>query len=263
MLSLFVSIICFGQRSGQTDWELGAGVGWSWYNGEINQTKMFGQDYMHRMYSLSLRRNLNQRWALRFEGNYGEVSGNDELSTNTFQQYRNLNFQSKLYEGAAMIEFNFLEFDALIKKYRFSPYSFIGLSMFSFNPETTVEGNVYQLRDLQTEGEKYAKTSVAIPFGIGMKLALSDRIILSGDWGMRKTFTDYIDDVSDMYPTQGELTGLAENLSDRSLQQSGPDGTNWGTQRGSVRTKDWFSLVKLTLAIRLGPKKGSCKHLRI
>lgn len=253
----------YSQKSGQTDWEVGASIGWSWYNGEINQTQMFGRDYMHRMYGINLRRNLNQRWALRFEGNYSEVSGNDEISDNTFQRFRNLNFQSKIYEGAAMIEFNFLEFDALVKKYRFSPYSFIGLSMFSFNPETTVEGNVYQLRDLQTEGVDYAKMSIGIPFGLGFKLALSNRIILSTDWGMRKTFTDYIDDVSDMYPEQGELSGLAENLSDRSLQQSGPDGSNWGTQRGSVRTKDWFSIVKLTLAVRLGPKKGSCKHLRI
>jgi hypothetical protein len=261
--TMLISTCTFSQKSGQTDWEIGGSVGWSWYNGDLNSTKIFGQDYMHKMYGLNLRRNLNQRWALRFEGNYGELSADDALSENTFQLQRNLNFKSKLYEGAGMIEFNFLEFDALIPKYRFSPYTFIGLGVFRFDPETTIEGNVYKLHSLQTEGKSYSRTNVSIPFGLGFKLALSDRILVSTDWGMRKTFSDYIDDVSDMYPKAGDLTGLAENLSDRSLQQSGPDGSNWGTQRGNARSKDWYSIVKITLAIRIGPKKGSCKHLRI
>ena len=262
-LTIIYSASLHAQKSGQTDWEIGVSSGVSWYNGDLNPDVFFGKNFIHQMYGISARRNINQRWALRFEGVYGELSASDELSTDDFLTLRNLSFSSKVYEAAGMIEFNFFEFDALISKYRFSPYTFIGMGIFRFNPETSVEGNSYVLSTLQTEGKKYNRTSVAIPFGMGFKWALTDRIIFSADWGMRKTFSDYIDDVSDMYPAANEVNGLSKALSDRSLQQAGPDGTNWNTQRGNARNKDWYSIVKATLSIRIGPKKGSCKHLRI
>lgn len=267
LLSAFVVLIfqvqSFAQISAQTDWELGATAGFSWYNGDLNTSTMFGRNYMNKSFGIIVRKNINQRWALRFEGNYGALNADDSWSLDAFQRARNLNFQTKLYEVAGGIEFNFLEFDALSRKYKFSPYSFIELGVFHFNPETYVEGNVYKLRPLMTENKAYKLTNVCIPFGFGMKVAPSDRIILGLEWGMRKTYSDYIDDVSDMYPKAGELTGLSENLSDRSLYQSGPDGTNWGTMRGNARTKDWYSIVKASVSIRIGPKKGSCKHLKI
>ena len=101
-----------------------------------------------------------------------------------------------------------------------------------------------------------------MPFGFGLKLAVSDRLILSADWGIRKTWTDYIDDVSTLYPKQEDISGLSQDLSDRSLEQVGPDGTNWNTQRGTERTEDWYTFAMATVAFRIGPKKGSCKHLR-
>lgn len=260
---IIASCTLFAQKSGQTDWELGISGGVSWYNGDLNPSIMFGQQYMSRSFGFNFRRNLNQRWAFRIDGNYGTLVADDKWSNDPFQIQRNLNFNTDIYELAGIIEFNFLEYDALVKKYRFSPYTFIGLGVFRFNPETNIEGNVYQLRPLATEGKSYWLTNVSIPFGIGAKLALTDRIIVSADWGMRRTFSDYIDDVSDMYPQSGELSGLAEDLSDRSIRVIGEDGTNWGTQRGNSKIKDWYSIVKLTLAVRIGPKKGSCKHLRI
>lgn len=218
---------------------------------------------MHRAFGVHLRKNLNQRFALRGQLTYGTLSADDKLSTSPFQQNRNLNFTTELYEFAGTIEFNFLPYDALDSKHPFSPYTFVGLSIFRFNPETDLEGNVYELQPLATENKDYSLTSVGLPFGFGFKLALTDRFILSADWGMRRTFTDYLDDVSTIYPAQGTLQGLSEDMSDRSLEQSSPDGTNWETQRGNSRTKDWYSFAMVSLSLRIGPKKGSCKHIRI
>lgn len=266
VLTLLFGIVfldAYGQKSGQTDFELGVKGGFSWYNGDLNPYGYFDRAYMHEAYGLSLRRNINQRFALRAQFMKGTLSANDALSSSTFQRNRNLNFTTPIYELATTLEFNFFPWDALINKHRVSPYTFIGLGGFYFNPTTEVEGNIYELHPLATEGTTYSRVNVSIPFGFGFKLAITDRIITSAEWGMRKTFSDYIDDVSTRYPMAGELEGLSEDISDRSLKQSGPDGTNWGTQRGNSITKDWFSFVGVTLAVRLGPKKGSCKHLRI
>jgi hypothetical protein len=260
---LFLAPLAWSQKSGQTDFELGLNGGVSWYNGDLNTLGFFSKRYMHQAYGISLRRNLNQRFALRFQLNHGKLSADDALAKNTFQRNRNLNFTSTLYELASTIEFNFLPFDALINDERFSPYSFIGISGFYFNPTTSVEGSIYELHPLQTEGAGYSRFSIAIPFGMGIKLALSDRLLLSTEWGLRRTFSDYIDDVSGTYPLEGELHGLAEDLADRSTVQTGPNGSNWGTQRGDATNNDWYSFAIATLSVRLGPKKGSCKHLRI
>ncbi len=260
---LFGTQVLHAQKSGQTDFELGVSGGTSWYNGDLNPYVHFGRNYMNRAFGLSLRRNLNQRFALRWQFNYGEVGANDVFANTSFRRNRNLNFTSPIIEFSNTIEFNFLPWDALVDKYCFSPYSFIGLSGFYFNPSTEVENSIFELQPNATEGREYSKVNVAIPFGFGFKLAISDRILFSADWGLRRTFTDYLDDVSGFYPEAGSLEGLAEDLSDRSLEQAGPDGTNWGTQRGNELSTDWFSFAVATLSIRLGPKKGSCKHLRI
>jgi hypothetical protein len=41
---------------------------------------------------------------------------------------------------------------------------------------------------------------VAIPFGIGAKMNVSKKVGIGLEWGPRKTFTDYLDDVSGTYP---------------------------------------------------------------
>ena len=253
----------FTQKSGQTDLEIGVNGGVCWYNGDLNPNVYFGAKYMHEVFGLTLKRNLNQRFALKAQVNRGTLSADDQLAYSTFQTNRNLNFTSIFYDGAVMLEFNFLEFDALIGEYRFSPYTMIGIGGIHHNPTTEVEGGVYELRPLQTEGASYSKVALTMPFGLGFKLAVTDRIILSTEWSMRRAFTDYLDDVSSRYPLATEIDGISQDLSDRSLEQAGPDGSNWGAQRGQAFTKDWYSLVTATLSIRLGPKKGSCKHLRI
>jgi hypothetical protein len=264
LLSLVLNIgVINAQKSAQRDWEFGVTGGICWYNGDLNPNKFFGKNYYNQAFGVSIRKSLNQRFALRGQFNFGTLSAEDETSTSRFQQNRNLNFTTPIYELASTIEFNFLDYDALLNGKHFSPYSFIGLSVFRFNPSTEVEGNSYELQPLATESKSYSKTSVSIPFGFGFKWAITDRIIANADWGMRRSFSDYIDDTSEMYPLSGELEGLSENLSDRSLEQSGPDGTNWGTQRGNSQTKDWYSFVTAGLSIRIGPKKGSCKHIGI
>lgn len=88
-----------------------------------------------------------------------------------------------------------------------------GVGVFHFNPQgslTDAAGNKtwYYLHPLRLEGQgmpeypaskPYKLTQMNIPFGGGLKFFMSDRINVSLEFLYRKTFTDYIDDVSQRY----------------------------------------------------------------
>jgi len=118
------------------------------------------------------------------------------------------------------------------------------------------------LRDLGTEGQNegfdgrspYKTSQLAIPFGFGFKYSLSKRLAFALEWGLRKTFTDYIDDVSTTYYLEGESINQndpAQILSDPTMSHQPYEA------RGNASTKDWYAFVGLTVTykFRLGGDK--------
>ena len=85
--------------------------------------------------------------------------------------------------------------------------------------------------------------------GIGFKFNLRKRIAISIEYGIRKTFTDYLDDVSGNYLGNDVLTGfrgpLAAELADRST-----DGATAGFNRGNPTNKDWYSFYGIMLTFK-------------
>ena len=74
--------------------------------------------------------------------------------------------------------------------------------------------------------------------------------------GIRKTFTDYLDDVSsDTYVDANELANingqLSSDLSNRSL-----NGSRYGS-RGNSKTSDWYVFYGGMITFRLG-KTNKC-----
>ncbi len=261
IISLVISINAFPQRL----LELGAFGGLSYYNGDINPSAHLRASNNHLAFGVTARQTLNPRWALKASLLFGNLSGEDSHSDDPFVQYRNLSFNSPIYELSTVVEFNFRAFNpfnppsAFKHPDYFTPYTFIGISGFYFNPQASLDGNNYELQPLQTEGEDYSRTGIAIPFGVGFKLRLSERMLFSAEYGLRRTFTDYIDDVSSRYPDDpSTLSQTARKLSDRSLEQQGSDGSNWGTQRGNSQTNDWFSFVGITLSINITGNPDAC-----
>ena len=45
----------------------------------------------------------------------------------------------------------------------------------------------------------YSRFQIAIPFGVGIKYAIDQNWSIGIEYGLRKTFTDYIDDCSSVY----------------------------------------------------------------
>ena len=126
------------------------------------------------------------------------------------------------------------------------------------NPKGKLDGEWVELQPLGTEGQgtilrnanneivkKYSKNQIVIPFGLGIKMNITHHLSFSLEYGMRKTFTDYFDDVSGLYP---DLIALAEEspqaaqMSDKSGYPQGLNGSSFGLQRGDASNKDWYAV---------------------
>ena len=119
---------------------------------------------------------------------------------------RNLGFRSVLFEGSALLEVNFFKYRGLAKDNKtWTPFVFAGLAYFHTNPQNLLNDTWYDLQPLGTEGQGtgngagYSLNQICIPFGVGVKLALTAKFDLQVEWGLRRTYTDYIDDVSGTY----------------------------------------------------------------
>lgn len=65
--------------------------------------------------------------------------------------------------------------------------------------------------------------------------------------GTKKTFTDYLDDVSGSYPEAPVYNSNGINLSDRTVDGS----SSFGNMRGNPSNKDWYFYYGLTLNFKL------------
>jgi hypothetical protein len=251
--------------------DIGMFLGLSKYKGELSNS--FFTPYMFRpAVGVYYRSNFNRHWSARLAATIGSVAGDDADSKYDWEVNRNLNFHSAIQEVSATFEFNFLPFELGNYNYSFTPFFFWGLSVFHFNPKTEYRGEEYELQPLATEGQetwahpdwkKYSLYSAAMPFGGGFKFN-GDNIGFTVECGVRRTYTDYLDDVSMTYTDPNiiflENGAVAAALSDRSLgDYPTVDG---GKQRGDMATRpDWFMFIGVSAYISVGGKfRYACKQ---
>lgn len=218
--------------------EVGIFGGGSYYLGDINPGVHFQQTKPAA--GIIARYNLDTRWSLRLSALTGKVEGSDAVSQKVMN--RGLAFNSSITEIATVMEFNFYPYVNGSARNYFTPYIFGGASLFMFNPKFDNE----KLVDHATEGqaEPYLLHGLAIPFGIGIKYSVSQSIGLGFEWGMRKTFTDYIDDISkDYYLSTSDFNpnNLDHRLSDPKLVEDPTFERVAGSQRETQ--KQWIGSI--------------------
>jgi len=245
----------------QKGWEAGGWLGGAYYFGDLNTD--YRLDKPGIAGGLTVRYNFNNRLAIRTSANYAQVAADDADSGNAFEKARNLNFESEIIDGSFLMEFNFLPYIHGHKDYFFTPYIFAGFNIFHFNPKTEYQGEMVELRPLGTEGqfkgEEYYSVSGGLVYGLGMKVDLSYELSLSFEVNARSLFTDYLDDVSTVYPDKSDLLKLrsqtAVDLSDRSIEVDGTEESQIGrkgTQRGNSNNNDSFVLFGIGLNYYFG-----------
>lgn len=245
----------FLQRS-----EVGFTVGGMNYLGDLNEQSMFG--HVNVAYGLEGRIHLDSRWALALGGTYGHIEGGNP----DVEWRRNLSFRSPVAEGWARAEFNFFPYGLHHGTHkRATPYIFCGVGVFRFNPQAlyTDPGSGlsqwYDLQPLGTEGQgtvqypdrvKYPLFELCMPFGIGYRWRLSPSTHFTVEYGWRKTWTDYLDDVSTTYVGADVLSGnsVAARLADRSGEVVPGYVNAPGIKRGDDSLDDWYAYFHLSLS---------------
>lgn len=234
--------------------EVGAFLGVSNYHGDL-APKLVMSDFRPAIGAL-FRYNFNPYISYRVQGSFAEIRGSD--ANFAPQRPRNLEFRSVIIEAANTMEFNFHRFGTNVLDQDFSPFLTIGLNLFYFDPIGRFGDNEHQLRRHHTEGQKraYSPLQLAVPIGIGIKQNLSRNWVLGVEGVWRKTFTDYLDDVSGFYPDYkahaDKYGSLSADLSHRQTL-NGDKPFRAGTQRGDKHLRDWYFFLGMTLTYRFTP----------
>lgn len=253
---LTLTCFCAGAQKGA---EIGPWLGVSHYFGDLNNLYRLNEPGLAG--GFIARYNHNSRISTQVLFNYARIRAHDRLSSNLFDQRRNLSFFSDVYEICPSISFNFFSFEHGKSFFGITPHLITGLSIFHFNPKADYQGSTYSLRELGTEGQpknqEYGSICAAWLLGFGMKVDLSYRWSLNFDLDARIAMTDYLDDVSKTYPNSAALLTergpVAVALSDPSIP--GPNGEKIGApgfQRGDSKDHDMFASFGIGLLYFFG-----------
>ena len=200
--TLILAVLAFTATQAQY-YEVGMSVGVTNYAGELT-TNGFRPSEYHPALGIFGRYNHSPRLAAKGGVMIGQISGSDANSGSAKTLSRNLDFRSPIAEISAMGEFNLTPF-AIRNNQGSAIYVTAGLAGFYFNPQAQFRGNWVNLQPLGTEGQfsgqegapkPYKRVQVSVPFGGGIKLNVTDRFNLGFELLIRRTFPDYLDDVS-------------------------------------------------------------------
>lgn len=288
---LVIPLFANAQRNRQYRWEVGVDLGASNFLGDLGGANQIGTHFIKDL-EISLTRpalgihgryRANRYVGYRADFMYGKIGGNDALTLERYRHNRNLNFKSNIFEFSAVVEFYISkERPGHIYNYKklkgwrhidAQEYGFIGIGGFYFNPKSLYLGQWYELRPLHTEGmglkpdtKQYSLFSVCIPMGLGFKYAVNRRWNIGLEYGLRLTFTDYIDDVSTVYVDPALLSAnmdpataaLATHFANPSVHEitaadnGGVDPTNINLQRGDSVHNDAYMFMCLTVNYKIG-----------
>ena len=292
LLIILLPMFSKAQRWKRMRYEIVAAAGTTNFLGELGGANQIGTNYYRDLelattryvINLGMRYKLSQSTAVKVGFSYGRLRGDDKYTQEPYRNNRNLMFKSPLVEVAAQYEFSWMK-ETIGSRYKVRRvrgrgrkgsdiyvYGFFGIAGYYFNPKAQYNGKWTALAPLNTEGQTlvatrkdYSRFQFAIPLGIGIKYSLNKTSSIGLEYGIRKVFTDYIDDVSTVYY---DKTELAQNfgdasavMSDRALTGTGTNGgapgpfggcqTCSGQQRGDPRDLDHYMFFLITYNYKL------------
>ncbi len=208
--------------------ELGIGIGPMFFLGDLGGSEGVGQTFVKDLdfpltkISKGIYLNLYPKeWlGIRLAANMGYIEGDDAQAPDKggaerFRLQRNLKFKSNISEAYVAMEIYptvfFEQYEGLAHKLR--PYILGGFGLFHFNPKgeysaSNGDKKWVELKPLKLEGQgmseyperkEYSLTQKAMMIGGGFKYYLNDNLYVGFEILHRKTYTDYIDDVSMKY----------------------------------------------------------------
>lgn len=173
---VFINEALYAQRS-----ELGFGIGTFNYTGDLVRT--YDISYSQPAGTIFFRSNLSKVVSFRASITAGKLAAS-EKPIDPFATQRDASFDIFLFEGALAMEYHFLNWRDDKRPMRYTPYLFAGLGLFGIS-------------GYDSKPEEYSNIQGAVPFGVGFKYIMNPKWYAALEVGMRKTFFDYLDNISD------------------------------------------------------------------
>ncbi len=197
--------------------DAGGGLGMTGYLGDANTSNLWSNPGFDGM--LLFRYIKNPRIAFKTGFYVGTLSGNTADMTDVLPDAAQFKFSTTFFELSEMFEFNFFNY-GIGEKYRqlkrWSPYIAAGVGATLWT----------------TDG--YTGAAFTLPFGIGAKYKISERLNLGLEFLMKKTFSDRLD---------GKL------LADPHAIKS-----------GFAKNTDWYSTLSVTLSYEFSKRCATCNY---
>lgn len=224
---------------------------------------------------LGARYRINHFVALRLNLQYSVLKGHDSYTSYPGREFRNLGFVSPLFEWGGLVEFYFLPDEPTGHKHghkrglkgkkgkTITGYIATGISGCYFNPlGDYIDGTQYELHLLNTEGQgilptrpDYELTSFVIPVNLGFRYRLSQGFTIDAELCYRKSFSDYMDDISQTYVDPSLLASPEAIYFSNPVP--GTPGTQPGNQRGDPTDPDGYMFLMINLSWRFSTNNRS------
>lgn len=219
-LILFNAVKAFSQ---EYKYEIGGVTGMSHYMGDANKSRPF----LNPGFSggALFRYNFSFQWALKTNLITGHVSGNSDNTANKFPFPEEVAFQRQFFDLGTQLEFNLLPFSdkyAYTGTKPYTPYIFAGA------------GITYAAK-------KKEFISLNMPFGMGFKYKLKNRVNIGIEFSFRKLFADDFD--------------VVNNESGFNLNEP------YDIKSSKLKNQDWYSLTLLFLTWEFSSREDPCRGI--
>jgi hypothetical protein len=162
--------------------EIGGGIGTFNYAGDL--VRLYNPSFSSPAITGFYRYNISSIVSFRAGLTGGKLRANDKAHPiDAFASQRGYSFNISLIEASTVFEYHFLDWRDTRRRLRFTPYLMSGLVMFGISGVPVKNG-------------EYSNVQIGIPIGGGVKYVLNPKWYMAFELAWRRTFFDYLDNIS-------------------------------------------------------------------
>lgn len=239
---LWLSPIATAQRSviwseKPGTWLLSAGLGPTRYTGDLSEWDNIAHLELGMALKIAGLYRASYQLSYRAEAQLYYLYAHQQYTRN---YYNNLSFRSLNPDLWAGIQYDFWPVN---DRYRaVIPYALAGIGITYMTPKALYQSKAYSLAPLQTEGVGYNRLAGIVRYGLGVPLMTTERFRIHLEGTYTHVLSDYLDDVSSVYPDRSQMSPLAAALSDRRAELGTPLNQP-GEQRGNTGKNDGYFVL--------------------
>ncbi len=205
--------------------EIGVFAGGSNFIGDVGKTNYIAPN--QPAFGILYKWNKSSRYSWRFSATMSKIKAFDSQSDLNSRKERSYEFENTITEFSAGFEFNFFDFNQHQSGFISTPYLYTGLSYFTSD-------NLYVIN--QKNYSDGRSGNIALPIIGGLKMKISNHLVLGLEAGARYTFAD---DIDGSFPKDGDLESF---------------------KFGNTNSNDWYVFTGATLTYTFGNKPCYCKE---